>query len=121
MEVRTINNTLFFAEVAEQLALGHAVRMRARGNSMLPVLRDGATVGVNAGKSAIGDIVDGDLYAINHNGQLRVKQLYRLPSGIRLRSFNRDEHPDEDYSFQDIQDEQISILGHVFWWGMYAR
>lgn len=92
-----------------------------RGNSMLPVLRDGATVGVNAGKSGIGDIVDGDLYAINHNGQLRVKQLYRLPSGIRLRSFNRDEHPDEDYSFQDIQDEQISILGHVFWWGMYAR
>ena len=65
-----------------------------RGNSMLPVLRDGATVGVNAGKSGIGDIVDGDLYAINHNGQLRVKQLYRLPSGIRLRSFNRDEHPD---------------------------
>jgi phage repressor protein C with HTH and peptisase S24 domain len=81
-----------------------------RGNSMLPVLRDGATVGVNAGKSGIGDIVDGDLYAINHNGQLRVKQLYRLPSGIRLRSFNRDEHPDEDYSFQDIQEEQISIL-----------
>ena len=92
-----------------------------RGNSMLPVLRDGATVGVNAGKSSIGDIIDGDLYAINHNGQLRVKQLYRLPTGIRLRSFNRDEHPDEDYSFQEIQEEQIVILGHVFWWGMYAR
>lgn len=92
-----------------------------RGNSMLPVLRDGATVGVNAAKCAIGDIVDGDLYAINHNGQLRVKQLYRLPTGIRLRSFNRDEHPDEDYSFQEVQEEQIVILGHVFWWGMYAR
>ncbi|ETF08422.1 LexA family transcriptional regulator [Pseudomonas moraviensis] len=92
-----------------------------RGNSMLPVLRDGATVGVNAGKCGIGDIIDGDLYAINHNGQLRVKQLYRLPTGIRLRSFNRDEHPDEDYSFQEIQEEQIVILGHVFWWGMYAR
>lgn len=92
-----------------------------RGNSMLPVLRDGATVGVNAGKCGIGDIVDGDLYAINHNGQLRVKQLYRLPSGIRLRSFNREEHPDEDYSFEDVQTGQIVILGHVFWWGMYAR
>lgn len=92
-----------------------------RGNSMLPVLRDGATVGVNTGKCSIGDIIDGDLYAINHNGQLRVKQLYRLPTGIRLRSFNRDEHPDEDYSFQQMQDEQIVILGHVFWWGMYAR
>jgi len=92
-----------------------------RGNSMLPVLRDGATVGVNSGKRGIGDIVDGDLYAINHNGQLRVKQLYRLPTGIRLRSFNREEHPDEDYSFAQMQDEQITILGHVFWWGMYAR
>ncbi|MGF6136704.1 phage repressor protein C with HTH and peptisase S24 domain [Pseudomonas laurylsulfatiphila] len=92
-----------------------------RGNSMLPVLRDGATVGVNAGKCGIGDIVDGDLYAINHNGQLRVKQLYRLPTGIRLRSFNRDEHPDEDYTFQEVQEEPIVILGHVFWWGMYAR
>ncbi|MCS3468209.1 phage repressor protein C with HTH and peptisase S24 domain [Pseudomonas sp. JUb42] len=92
-----------------------------RGNSMLPVLRDGATVGVNVGKSAIGDIVDGDLYAINHNGQLRVKQVYRLPSGIRFRSFNRDEHPDEDYTFQQVQEEQIAILGHVFWWGMFAR
>jgi len=92
-----------------------------RGNSMLPVLRDGATVGVNTGKCSIGDIIDGDLYAINHNGQLRVKQVYRLPIGIRLRSFNRDEHPDEDYSFQQMQEEQISLLGHVFWWGMYAR
>lgn len=92
-----------------------------RGNSMLPVLRDGATVGVDTGKCSIGDIIDGDLYAINHNGQLRVKQLYRMPTGIRLRSFNRDEHPDEDYGFDDIRDEQIQILGHVFWWGMYAR
>ncbi|MBP5112603.1 helix-turn-helix transcriptional regulator [Pseudomonas protegens] len=92
-----------------------------RGNSMFPVLRDGATVGVNTGKNSLGDIVDGDLYAINHNGQLRVKQVYRLPTGLRLRSFNRDEHPDEDYTFAEAQEQQISILGHVFWWGMFAR
>lgn len=91
------------------------------GNSMLPVLRDGATVGINVGKNSLSDIVDGDMYAIAHHGQLRVKQLYRIPSGIRLRSFNRDEHPDEDYTFTEIQDQQISILGHVFWWGMFAR
>ena len=92
-----------------------------RGDSMLPVLRDGATVGVNAGKRALEEVIDGDLYAINHNGQLRVKQLYRLPQGIRLRSFNRDEYPDEDYAYSDMEDEQLVILGHVFWWGMYAR
>lgn len=92
-----------------------------RGNSMLPVLRDGAIVGINTGRTSITEVTDGDLYAINHNGQLRVKQIFRQPGGIRLRSFNRDEHPDEDYTFQRMHDEEISILGHVFWWAMYAR
>ena len=91
------------------------------GNSMIPVLRDGATVGVNMGKNTLRDVVDGEMYAINHNGQLRVKQLYRIPTGLRLRSFNRDEHPDEDYTFDQIQEQQIVILGHVFWWAMYSR
>ncbi|WMN19240.1 helix-turn-helix transcriptional regulator [Pseudomonas piscis] len=90
------------------------------GNSMFPVLRNGATVGVNVGKNKLTDIMDGEMYAINHNGQLRVKQVFRIPNGVRLRSFNRDEHPDEDYTFQQLQDEQVSIVGHVFWWGMFA-
>ncbi|MHA6195555.1 XRE family transcriptional regulator [Pseudomonas wadenswilerensis] len=92
-----------------------------RGNSMTPVLRDGATVGVDLGKTGLADVIDGDLYAVNHAGQLRVKQLYRLPVGIRLRSFNRDEHPDEDYTFQRMHEEGVQIIGHVFWWAMYAR
>lgn len=92
-----------------------------RGNSMLPILRDGATVGVNIAKRSIGDVVDGELYAISHNGQLRIKQVYRLPTGIRLRSFNREEHPDEDYPFSELEHEDMRLLGHVFWWAMYAR
>lgn len=91
------------------------------GNSMFPVLRDGATVGVNIGKTSFSDVIDGEMYAINHSGQLRIKQVYRLPNGIRLRSFNRDDHPDEDYSFERIREEQISIIGHVFWWGMFSK
>lgn len=91
-----------------------------RGNSMLPVLRDGATVGLDLGKSQLVDIIDGDLYALSHNGQLRIKQVYRLPTGIRLRSFNREDHPDEDYTFQEMEAEELSIIGRVFWWGMYA-
>jgi phage repressor protein C with HTH and peptisase S24 domain len=95
--------------------------VKVRGNSMVPVLRDGATVGVDLGKTSLKDVIDGDLYAVNHAGQLRVKQLYRLPTGLRLRSFNRDEHPDEDYSFEQLQEEPVSIIGHVFWWAMYTR
>lgn len=92
-----------------------------RGRSMVPVLKDGATVGVNTGRASIGDVVDGDLYAIDHNGHLRVKQVYRLPTGIRFRSFNRDEYPDEDYSFSDISDQNIRLVGHIFWWGMFSK
>jgi len=42
--MRTIDNRLFFDEVAEQLTLGYTVRIRARGNSMLPFIRDGRDV-----------------------------------------------------------------------------
>lgn len=85
------------------------------GNSMEPVLRNGATVAIDAGNTRI---VDGNMYAIDHDGQLRVKQLYRLPGGgIRVRSFNRDEHPDEEYTARQVQEQDFKILGRVFWSG----
>ncbi|NWD49049.1 XRE family transcriptional regulator [Pseudomonas gingeri] len=113
----------FFKKDLRQNAVqfSNAKCVMVSGNSMLPVLRDGATVGINIGKNTLRDLVDGEMYAINHNGQLRVKQLYRTPTGIKLRSFNRDDHPDEEYTFDQIQDQQIAILGHVFWWAMYSR
>ena len=90
-----------------------AVCVTVSGNSMEPVLPGGSTVGVDQGSV---NIIDGKMYAINHDGQLRVKTLYRLPGGgIRMRSFNRDEHPDEEYSAQDMIDKEIVILGKVFW------
>lgn len=90
-----------------------AVCVTVSGNSMEPVLPDGSTVGVDQGSV---NVVDGKMYALNHDGQLRVKTLYRLPGGgVRLRSFNRDEHPDEEYSAQEMIDKQIVVLGRVFW------
>ncbi len=65
------------------------------------------------------DIKDGDIYAISHNEHLRVKMLYRLPSGgIRMRSFNREEYPDEEYPIDRIELEDIKILGRVFWYSV---
>jgi phage repressor protein C with HTH and peptisase S24 domain len=85
------------------------------GNSMEPVLRNGSTVAVDTSNTRI---IDGDMYAIDHAGQLRVKQLFRLPGGgLRLRSFNRDDHPDEEYTAQQIQDQELVVLGRVFWSG----
>ncbi|MCE0853076.1 helix-turn-helix transcriptional regulator [Pseudomonas asiatica] len=90
-----------------------AVCVVVSGNSMEPVLPDGSTVGVNIGQT---QIVDGKMYAIKHDGQLRVKVLYRVPGGgVRFRSFNQSEHPDETYTAEEMTEKSIEILGRVFW------
>lgn len=85
------------------------------GNSMEPVLPDGSTVGVD---TACVSIQDGKMYALDHDGLLRVKLLYRLPGGgLRLRSYNDLEHPDERYDGQYVNDH-IRIIGKVFWYSV---
>jgi phage repressor protein C with HTH and peptisase S24 domain len=94
----------------------NAVCVSVYGNSMEPVLPHGSTVGVDRGKTTV---KDGDIYALDHNGHLRVKILYRLPSGgMRLRSFNRDEHDDEEYGPEQIIEQNLSIIGRVFWYSV---
>ncbi|WP_062390971.1 LexA family transcriptional regulator [Pseudomonas abietaniphila] len=93
-----------------------AVCVTVCGNSMEPVLPNGSTVGVDQGTTSI---IDGKMYALNHGGQLRVKMLYRMPKGgIRLRSYNRDEHPDEEYTEQEMLENELVILGKVFWYSV---
>jgi phage repressor protein C with HTH and peptisase S24 domain len=78
---------------------------------MEPVLPDGSTIGVDIGST---DIKDGKVYAIDHDGALRVKQLYKLPNGgLRLRSFNRDEWDDENLTPEQAQ--HVRIIGRMFW------
>ena len=80
---------------------------------MEPQLPDGSTVGVN---TADKKIVDGKIYAIKHGDMIRIKVLYTLPNGgLRLKSFNHDEHPDEIYTFAQREEQQIEVIGRVFW------
>ena len=91
-----------------------AVCVKVNGNSMEPVLPHGSTVGVDTSHT---DIVDGKMYAINHDGMLRVKMLYKLPGGgVRLRSYNIDEWPDEHISHDQLK--HIKIIGKVFWYSV---
>ncbi|EJT6830102.1 helix-turn-helix transcriptional regulator, partial [Escherichia coli] len=55
-----------------------AACMSVWGNSMEPVLPDGATVAINTGNT---EIKDGKIYALDHEGMARVKIVYRLPGG----------------------------------------
>lgn len=98
---------------AHNVQFDQAVCVTVSGNSMEPVLPDGSTVGVNKGQTSI---TDGKMYALKHDGQLRVKVLYRMPGGgMRMRSFNQAEHPDEIYTPEELEKNSIEVLGRVFW------
>ncbi|GEK49199.1 hypothetical protein HPA02_34820 [Bisbaumannia pacifica] len=88
----------------------NAALATARGDSMVPAITDGATIGIDKGCR---HIEDGRIYALDHAGMLRVKRLYRLPLGrVRVVSENADEYPEEVYSLADP--DAPRILGRVF-------
>lgn len=57
------------------------------GDSMKPVIPDGATIGISVGDT---HIKDGKIYAFEHGGLFRVKRLYLLLGGqVRINSYNQ--------------------------------
>lgn len=96
------------------VSVSEARCVKVNGNSMEPVLPHGSTVGVDTSQT---NIIDGKMYAIDHDGMLRVKMLYKLPGGgMRLRSYNTDEWPDEHISHDQLK--HIKIIGKVFWYSV---
>lgn len=108
-KLRFSRNTLRSKGVSPE----NAACVSVTGNSMEPVIPDGSVVGVDTAERLIRD---GKMYAIDHDGYLRIKILYRIPDGMRVTSFNKDEHPDEIYTGEAAQ--KISIIGRVFWYSV---
>ena len=91
-----------------------AICVPMNGNSMADKIQDGSLLGIDRGLTRI---IDGEMYALEHGGMLRVKYLYRLPgNGLRLRSHNSAEYPDELFTAEQIEQQGIRVLGWVFWW-----
>jgi phage repressor protein C with HTH and peptisase S24 domain len=87
------------------------------GRSMERLIMDGATIGIDRGTT---NIIDGEIYAFDQDGMLRVKYLYRLPGGgIRVRSENDAEFPDEILSSEEFAG--VRVIGWVFWWSTVRR
>lgn len=77
------------------------------GDSMEPVFRDGATVAIDQTDT---HVRDGKIYAINHDGLLRIKMLEKLPADqIKIKSYNI------GYDDEIVSQDDISILGRVWW------
>lgn len=84
------------------------------GNSMAHRIKEGSTVAIDR---SLTQIVDGEIYALELDGMLWIKYAYRLPNnGLRLRSHNAKEYPDEIFSARQKEEQHIRILGWVFWW-----
>jgi phage repressor protein C with HTH and peptisase S24 domain len=89
------------------------------GNSMAEKIADGSIVAIDRGLT---QIVDGEIYAIEHDGMLRIKYLSRVPgNAIRMRSHNSAEYPDEVFRPAQIEAENIRVLGWVFWWSTLSK
>lgn len=83
------------------------------GDSMEPVIPDGATIGISVGDD---HIKDGKIYAFEHDGLFRVKRLFLLPGGqVRINSYNQD---DPAYADEIVPLEEIRIVGRVFTWSV---
>ena len=81
------------------------------GNSMSSELPDGSIVGLDTHNI---QVVEGKLYALDHDGMLRIELLYgSLDGGLRLVPFNH-KYPVEEYP-ADYVARNILILGRVFW------
>ncbi|EJM92444.1 XRE family transcriptional regulator [Pseudomonas sp. GM67] len=91
---------------------------RIKGRSMERLILDGAAIGFDLDDTSI---IDGEIYAFNQLGMLRVKYLHRLPGGsVRIRSENSEDFPDEVMTAEQFADD-VRMLGRVFWWSTVRR
>ncbi|WP_407312642.1 helix-turn-helix transcriptional regulator [Pseudomonas sp. nanlin1] len=91
-----------------------AIALAMPDNSMAERLLQGSAVAV---ESAFTHPAEGEPHALLHNGMLRLRTLYRLPGGsLRLRSYNHREYPDEILSAEDIEQQNLQVIGWAFWW-----
>ena len=111
--LRFAKSTLREAGVQE----ANAACATVRGRSMERLIMDGATIGIDKGAT---HIEDGEIYAFDQDGMLRVKYLYRMPGGsVRIRSENDEEFPDEVLTAEQFS--HVRMLGWVFWWSTVRR
>lgn len=84
-------------------------RFPVHGDSQEPVLYHGDMVLVNLDET---NIVDGKLYAIRYDSDLRIKYLFRKLDGTLILRSKNPAYPDEEIP-PELANEHISIIGRV--------
>lgn len=85
--------------------------------NMMPLIPYGAPLAVDR---SLTRIVEGEVYALLHNGRLRIHSLSKRSNGaLRLHSHDNEGFPCESYSVSQSRSQQLQVLGWVFWWAQY--
>jgi len=85
----------------------------ADGNSMSPRIEDGDCLLVDRAQT---QVLDGKIYALAWDHEMRVKRLYkRVGGGLIVHSDNEREHPRFELSAEQLQ--HVVIVGRVVWIG----
>ncbi|UNU74139.1 helix-turn-helix transcriptional regulator [Moraxella nasovis] len=89
------------------------VCMTLRGDSMEELILDGSMIAIDTSKT---DVREGKIYAFRHGNMLRVKYLIPRPDGgLIIRSHNP-KYKDEIITGDEIDSENIQVLGWVWNW-----
>lgn len=96
-----------------------AKAITVRGESMLPELTEGQVIAIDTSAKRI---FDGEIYAFRVGDELKIKYLFKQGDGFKAVSRNDDKlrFPDEYYTAQDIETNNIEIIGQ-FWWKSETR
>ncbi|WP_422403877.1 LexA family transcriptional regulator [Pseudomonas sp. GZD-209] len=83
-------------------------------SNMAPLLPQGTLLAID---SSLTRVIEGEYYALLHNGQLRVHRLTQGNNGtLCLHSHDRLNYPVERFTAQQRRTQKLLILGWVFWW-----
>lgn len=94
--------------IEKALSPGALVAIRVIGDSMYPTLKKGNVVIVNTADNDVRNLVDGALYAVNHNGKPCVKRLELTGGHWYLASDNKQ----PEYRTRAV-DETTEVIGRV--------
>ncbi|MDR0280238.1 MAG: hypothetical protein LBJ37_20375 [Paucimonas sp.] len=96
---------------------GQALALSMPDYNMTPLIPYGAPLAIDRGLTRV---VDGELYAVLHNGHLRINSLTKRSNGaLRLHSHDSEGFPCENYGVGHSRGQQLEVLGWVFWWAQF--
>lgn len=96
-----------------------AMCLQMPGANMAPLIPKDATLAIDC---SLTQVIDGQIYALLHDGQLRIHSLTLGQNGtLCLHSHDRRNYAVERYTKAQRQAQNLKILGWVFWWSWFSR